>query len=395
MPAAANAVNASVLVAGGGSAGLAAAIAAARQGASTILVERLGMLGGMGTAALVHSICGLYEPADDGGPPRWANPGFPREFAERLIARGGASAPVRMGRMHVLPHHPPTFARVADEFVAETTGLTILLHAEILSADPATGTVEMVSRGRRETMRATAWIDATGDAELARLAGAATERAPLDRLQRPAFIFALHGVASGALEDDARLRLAAKIAHAVRGDRLPEGALGTAIRATAPGEAYITIDLAHYDPDAPGRLEIEGRALATTLTAFLRDEVDGFAQARIGAFPVRAGIRESHRVVGRATLTAADLERGADFPDAAARATWPMELRETHHGPRLRYGRPTGIPLGCLRARDVDRLFVAGRCISCDHEAQASIRVMGTCLATGEAAGRAAALSAA
>ncbi len=94
-------------------------------------------------------------------------------------------------------------------------------------------------------------------------------------------------------------------------------------------------------------------------------------------------------------LETRDLEIGARFEDSIALATWPMELRENNRGPRLRYpekNRPCEIPLRALRARDHRNLFVAGRCIASSHEAQASIRVIGTCLATGEAAGIAAAL---
>ncbi|MEW6270282.1 MAG: FAD-dependent oxidoreductase, partial [Thermodesulfobacteriota bacterium] len=99
--------------------------------------------------------------------------------------------------------------------------------------------------------------------------------------------------------------------------------------------------------------------------------------------------------LGERRIETSDLEQGATFADAVALATWPMEMREQPTGPRLRFprdGRPTQIPLGALRARYVPNLLVAGRCISASHEAQASLRVIGTCLATGEAAGLAAGL---
>ncbi|EDY21689.1 hypothetical protein CfE428DRAFT_0934 [Chthoniobacter flavus Ellin428] len=111
--------------------------------------------------------------------------------------------------------------------------------------------------------------------------------------------------------------------------------------------------------------------------------------------PLAPGVRESRRIVGRYRLEAVDIETGAQFEDAVAFAAWPMELRETATGPRLRFPtgeEPCGIPLRALQARDDDALLMAGRCISCSHEAQASVRVIGTCLATGEAAGLAAAL---
>lgn len=390
-----------VLVAGGGSAGLAAAVASARLGARTVLVERHGSLGGMASAALVHSICGLYQLPVKGGPPVLTNDGFTTEFARRLEAAGGASGPVRMGRVDVLLQRPAIFAMLADQIVRETPGLTVRLHSEVLAAGE---TVTLSCRGRTEILRPGAQIDATGDAVLAFLRGAECEMEPTERLQRPAFIFALGGVSAEELSDEARLRLARKITLAVRAGRLPEGALGAHVRESSQaGEVFVTIDLTggpDFDPLDPvclTRLEMEGRDLATQLIEFFRQEVEGFSQTYVAAWPSRAGVRESWRIVGRYRLEADDLTKGTQFSDTVAFATWPMELRETATGPRLRYPTgemPCGVPLRALQSRDVDDLFMAGRCISCSHEAQASIRVIGTCLATGEAAGLAAALQA-
>ena len=113
-----------VLVAGGGSAGLAAAVAAARSGAQTLLVERHGCLGGMVPSAFVHSICGLYRLADQPDP-ILINPGFPTEFARRLLASGGAYGPVRMGRVDVLLHDPAAFSALCDRLVGETPNLEV------------------------------------------------------------------------------------------------------------------------------------------------------------------------------------------------------------------------------------------------------------------------------
>src|SRR5271154_3033436 len=138
-----------VVVAGGGSAGLAAAVAAARLGARTLLVERNGLLGGMASAALVHSICGLYRlpkgegrgggrdswrPADGRAAPELANEGFAAEFARRLLAAGGASGPVRMGRVEVLLQRPVAFAQLCDVMAQETPNLEIRLQSEIVTA---------------------------------------------------------------------------------------------------------------------------------------------------------------------------------------------------------------------------------------------------------------------
>jgi hypothetical protein len=393
-----------VLVVGGGSAGVAAAVAAARCGARTMLVERHGFLGGMATAALVHSICGLYLLQDAAGA-TYANPGFAAEFAMRLLHSGGASGPVRMGRLDVLLHQPTAFAALADQVVCEA-GVELRLHSEVIAAwaEPEIRAVELCCRGARQLIEPRVVIDASGDAALAALAGAGFEQEESSRLQRPAFIFALQGVDPGVLDDQGRLLLAHRIASAVRSGTLPTGALGTALRATGRrGEAMVTIDLdgppgARYEPTDPAclaALEVHGRRLAQLLAAFLAREVAGCASSYIAAFPARVGIRESRRVIGEYRIESDDVLRGARFADGVALATWPMEMREQATGARFRFsehGRPYDIPLRTLRAREIGNLLVAGCCISASHEAQASLRVIGTCLATGEAAGLAAAL---
>lgn len=388
-----------VLVAGGGSAGLAAAVAAARGGAQALLVERHGALGGMASAALVHSVCGLYKLPGAGDAPELANGGFAAEFAERLLRCGGASGPHRLGRVDVLLQRPAAFAFLADEFARETPGLTVQLHTEIIAAGRESAM--LTCRGQTWEIAVRAAVDATGDAVLASLRGAACEMASPERLQRPAFIFALGGVPPEALGDDARLRLARRVTEAVREGRLPQGAMGVHFRASPqPGEAYVTIDLTGgpafhpLDPDCLTRLETEGRAIADALTRLLQSENADFAHAYIAAWPSRAGVRESRRVIGQRRIETADIEAGTAFPDAVAHSAWPIELRETAGGPKWRFpvdNRSCGIPLAALRARDDDTLYMAGRCLSCSHEAQAALRVIGTCLATGEAAGKAAA----
>ena len=392
-----------VCVAGGGSAGLAAAIASARLGARTLLIERHGSLGGMASAAFVHSICGLYRLPAKGAEARMANAGFAAEFGRKLLATGDATGPVRMGRVDVLLHRPATFARLADRLAqAEAPNLLVVLHTEI--ADATQRSVTLACRGSSRTVRAKIWVDATGDAVLATLRGVPSEMEAPERLQRPAFIFAVGGVAPEALDDDGRLRLARKLVTAVQAGTLSGGMLGAHFRASPQaGEAFVTIDLVGgpgFDPlDAGclGSLEMEGRELGEQLVDFLRAEAVGFAACYVAAWPSRAGVRESRRVVGEYRIETDDVAAGADFADTVAYSAWPMELRETAQGPRLRFPleeRACGIPLRALRARGSENLFVAGRCLSCSHEAQASLRVIGTCLATGEAAGLAAALTA-
>jgi hypothetical protein len=247
---------------------------------------------------------------------------------------------------------------------------------------------------RRVAVEAAAWVDATGDAQLAQLAGAPCEIAPSERLQRPAFIFTLSGVEPGALDADGRVRLAARIAAGVRSGALHAGALGASFRA-ADDTAYVTLDLAapSYDPTDAAQtvsLRAQGRALATALHAFLTTNAPGFASARIAEMAAQLGIRESRRVIGDTILTGQHILDASQPADTVAQAAWPLELRESSHGPRWRFpasAAPAGIPLSALRWRGTAARYVAGRCLSCDHEAQASIRVIGTALAIGAALG--------
>lgn len=396
-----------VIVAGGGSAGLAAAVAAARAGAKTLLIERTGALGGMVTASLVHSICGLYR-LTSGPDAKLGHSGFPVEFAQRLLATGGAHGPVRLGRVDILLQQPVAFARVADEFAGAEKNLTVRFHTELSAVEASDGavhSVEILCRGLREQVAARAFVDTTGDGTLAWLAGAEYELAPT--LQRPAFIFGLAGVAAGAVADEARMRVAQQIVAGVRAGEIPQGALGAHFRQTVrSGEVFVTLDLDNPEagpvfnplcPDSLGAMEAYGRQLASALAVFLQKEAEGFSDSYIAAFPARVGIRESRRICGEYQINADDIVNGSTFGDAVAVSTWPIEMREQATGPRLRFpegNRSCDIPLRALRVRGFENLFVAGRCLSSSHEAQAALRVIGTCLAMGEAAGIAAGLKA-
>ncbi|MDB6078173.1 MAG: hypothetical protein JWO82_1920, partial [Akkermansiaceae bacterium] len=254
-------------------------------------------------------------------------------------------------------------------------------------------------RGGGMEIEASSLVDASGDAVAAALLGRDSEMTSGARLQRPAYVFGIR--TAGPVE--LGLAVAARIVAGVRGGDLPPGALGLHFRASGrAGEIFGTLDLAAqeqaYDPLDPAclsLLESTGREIASTTLAYLTRHAPDWAGAYICQWPVRAGVRESRRWQGRAILTGPQILAGTRQKDDIALATWPLEFRETNRGPKLRYAeedRPAGIPLDCLRPAFSDSLFVAGRCLSCDHDAQASIRVMGTCIATGQAAGTAAAI---
>ncbi|MES2660520.1 MAG: FAD-dependent oxidoreductase [Verrucomicrobiota bacterium] len=387
-----------VAVIGGGSAGLAAAVTAARQGARTLLIERHGYPGGMGTASLVHTFCGLYLLRNEPGAVL-ANPGFATEMAERMIAATGMG-PVRMGRVDVLPQHPVEFVRIADELISAEPLIELRLHTEVTSVSRREDwEIGISGRAGARSLTARALVDASGDAVVAAMLGQESAMVEAPRLQRPAYVFGVHR--SGDLGDAERLETVGLVMEGIREGAVSSDAMGLTFRSSGrAAEVFGTLDLSggeNYDPLDAGcltRLEIQGRAIAARTVAWLAGKSDHWKGAYVSHWPVRAGVRESRRWIGEYVLTGADLLNGNRFDDEIALATWPMEFRENARGPKLRFphdNQPAVIPLRSLKPAGIERLFVAGRCISTDHEAQASIRVMGTCFATGEAAGRVAA----
>ena len=158
-----------VVVLGGGPAGIAAAASAAAQGRKTLLVERYGFLGGMATAGMVSTICGLYHSSPSGAPEP-INEGFAESFARRLVAMPGCQKPVRRGRSFVLPYTPFAFACLADDLVAAVTQLDVYLHAYLVGVEAGPSRIDAlrIARSRRWPARAGHRATVSGPCDLAR-----------------------------------------------------------------------------------------------------------------------------------------------------------------------------------------------------------------------------------
>ena len=398
-----------VAIVGGGSAGLAAAVSAARVGSRTLLVERSELLGGNASLAYVHTICGLFAPAD-AGDASWVHPGFPRRFAEGLRDAGAAAAPERAGRVHVLPVWPPRLAAYADRLCAATSDLEVWKRTELVGValpreDAGCATLRLrPAAGGEVSVEARIVIDATGDASVAALCGADCAAARPSELQIPSFIFRMGGVDTSELTGFARLRVTHALAGAVRTGALPAGSESVLVRrGEAADEVYVTLNLPRptdppYDPlDAAclARLERRAREGAQRVADFLRDSRPAFEKCHVLAWPQRVGVRETRRLQGLECVTREDVLSGRVRDDEVARSSWPIELWSDHRRARFEYPEaPCSVPLGALVSRSHARLGAAGRCLSASHEALGALRVIGTALATGEAVGIAAALAA-
>lgn len=414
-----------VLVVGGGNAGCAAALAAARHGARTMLVERYGFLGGTATASMVGPWMTFHS-----GSKRIVG-GIAQEIVERLQRKGGSP-----GHLHdssdyvatITPFDPEIHKALLFEMMREA-GVELLLHAYFLRAVTSDASVEgavFATVGGERTYRAPVTIDATADAYVAAAAGVATQQGDeRGRVQPASLMFRLSHVdlaktATYVRMHPDQMRTSLK-AHertapaltAVAGlydlwnDALEHSEVDIPRELVSffisPYADEVTVNMTRVtnidplDPDDLTRAEVEARMQVMQLLDFFRKRVPGFENARLAATGTQIGVRESRRIVGEYTLTRDDVLQGRHFEDAVARSAYPIDIHNPSGSGTVTHRLPEGesyeIPYRCLVPATIDGLLVAGRCISTTHEALASTRLTPTVMTLGQAAGTAAALS--
>jgi hypothetical protein len=391
-----------VAIIGGGSAGCAAAVAAAREGARTLLVEQGGFLGGTGVAVL-DTFYGFYAP---GGTQRVVE-GIGWELCQHLISTGQAfERPNTYGAGTGVTYEPEALKLAWDRLTADA-GAQVLHHCRLIAAIAdgrrITGVVVDTKAGPRR-LTARAFIDASGDAELAWRAGAAVDRPSAEnRVQPLTTTFRLAGVDITQTSSKELHRLMARAADS--GDYNLPRREGSSHRTVLPGVVHTNMTrvsgIDATDPFALSRAEREGRRQAHEYVRFLVNEVPGYEHAYVLGTAVWIGVRETRRLHGRYTLTRDDVLGARDFEDAIARCGAPVEDHDGGGSTIWEYvgpdgapsGQTYGIPYRCLIPADFDNALVAGRCLSATHDAHASVRSMAQCMAMGQAAGTAAALA--
>ncbi len=381
-----------VLVCGGGPAGVAAAVMAARGGAKVLLIERYGRLGGMAVHARVAPLMGRSDSP------------FVREVLTRI---GGVKIdPDRLDLQY------------AD--LVQEAGVDLLLHAwacETLLEENRVAGTRQVSKQGMLIVRAKVTVDATGEGDVAFGAGAEFEQGregdgllqPMSIMYTVAGLDDARAIYCGSEEEARKLLIEGQswesiVQRAQQAGELPEnvGVVRT-YRTSRPGEAVINATQVNYVDGTKvkdlTKAELDGRRQALAILDFLRKHGPGYENAYIAGMPAVIGVRETRRILGVDHLTRDDLIAGRRRDDAVVRkASFVIDIHNPA-GPGQAEGfaaqvKPYDIPYGCLVPKELDGLLVAGRCISGSHEAHASYRVQQIAMAIGSAAGAAAAIAA-
>ncbi|WP_309570798.1 FAD-dependent oxidoreductase, partial [Deinococcus sp.] len=414
-----------VIVAGGGTAGAMAGIAAARTGARVLVVEAQGSLGGTGTNAWVTPLMRNVSAGEN------LNRGLTDELKRRLDARGdGATDPAGNDNWF----NPEGMKFVLERMLLGSGG-EVLFHTHVVEPVMDGERIESLvvhNKGGLQALRAAVFIDATGDADVAALAGVPMRGGDEDGVhQAMSLRFTLAGVdterLSAFLTGQGQGQESAQFMHfwMVWGKKstlepLFRRAVNEAVLLERDGDYFqgfsvpgrpgeisfncprIRADL--HDGADPWQLsaaQVDGREAIDRLTAFCRAFLPGCEAAFIGVVAPMVGIRESRRITGEYTLTLEDILDCAHFPDSICRNHYPVDIHSVREGAKLLHDREGSapyfakdayheIPFRCIVPLGVANLLAPGRAASSTFEAQSSIRVQQNCHSMGEAAGIAA-----
>jgi hypothetical protein len=429
-----------VIVAGGGTAGVPAAVAAARNGARTLLVEKNGFLGGVPTAAMVSCFLSFHNMRGE-----QVAGGIPQEIVERLLAKGGAIPPGHLFNPYgntysVTPFDAETLKLVLAEMAREA-GVRQLLHSfvdDVLLEGPRLRGIHLVNKGGGAIATADVLVDCTGDGDLAARAGAAFEKGsgrdghlmPMGLLFRLANVDIEPTIQTMRehpdqfiLGEDPYMNRTPEelIAQVKRFEDIPvitgfwdliEAKQKTGefpptrkrlILYISPTPGVVQVNTAAVvgkdgtDPRDLTDAENEIRATARQLWQFFRNYVPGFERCTLLDVAPEIGVRETRRIAGLCTVSLDDVLTGREFDDAIGRGAYCVDIHEPDGSIRhlhIEDGKSYTIPYRALVPRGLDGLLLAGRCISADHEALGALRVEVPCMVEGQAAGVAAALCA-
>jgi len=396
-----------LIVCGGGLAGVAAAVSAAREGMRVLIAERTGSFGGAMSNALVYPFC-PYWTAENKAVTKIINSGLFTEMRTRAYQKEFGEAEYTLAVLPIgledgdnkLRFFSPEFMKAALDDMVHEAGVDVLFHTDIFAVrteDRSVRAVKAATRAGEISLEADYYIDATGDGALFWLAGCETLLGrPEDHLTQPmTTCFRVCNIDVDAYRKDLpRLQALYKEEQAAgritnpRENLLQFYGLGDGI------VHYNTTRIVKRDPTDPADLsaaEMEARAQAIEVFSFLKKNSDAYKNAVLISVASEIGVRESRKLVGEHILTEEELFAEVPFEDSIALGNYDVDIHSPDGtGTRIRKferARYYRIPYRSLLPKEYDNLLVAGRCISATHEAQSSVRIMPICVSMGEAAG--------
>lgn len=381
-----------VIVCGGGFAGSMAAIAAAREGLTVLLLEKSGALGGAAHLNQVNPFMTTYEHKPVNG----VIPGLFAAFSRKLMDCGGSlsiDGPLTL-------YFNEEYVKIVLDEMTDLPGLTVLFHSTVIGAvtdGRKLTAVEYLNVAGRETAFADYFIDASGDALLCRLAGAGTRlgRQNDHKCQPMTLCFRMGNVDTDRFwqEDYEKMNRLWKERQA-KGELMNPRENILAFPHIIPGILHLNTTrllLSPADPEEKSRAEKLGRKQMLEMYDFLRKNAPSCKEATLLTSASEIGVRESYMIDGEYTITEEDLLSCTKFPDAIATGSYGVDIHSPDgSGTRMRaipHGEFYTIPYRATVSRDFDNLLAAGRCLSSTHEAQSAYRVMPIVAAIGEGVG--------
>lgn len=387
-----------VAVVGGGMSGIAAAIGSAACGIKTVLIERSPYFGGIGTHGGVSALCGIYS----GNKAVQVVGGVAQKLIDYLVKRGENASPTMNVFSHaIILYDAEIMKQVLDELM-EQSGSDFILNAQVIQASVGNEKITKITCADDEGLfeiEAKAFADATGDANLANMAGSETFFGDNGKIQMSTLVMVVSGFSNNLNINDEILENALK---AAKQDGIgPMTKLRTHVWRTLKG-GHLQLSLPNYslkgiDSRSLTEAECACRKMADAYIRAMRKYIPGMENCYLLKTGPRIGIRESRRVACVNMLDAETAIAGTRFADCIARCGWPMEIHDKLDSTSSYLHENNGdwfeIPLGCIKAKSPSNLWCCGRNIGVDRRVLSSARVMGTGMATGQAAGVAAALT--
>ena len=387
-----------VVVVGGGSAGIAAAVGAADFGARTLLIERSPYFGGQATNCSIPTYDGFFTRAE---PLEQVVGGVGQKVIDKLSMMNACQQPLRSPWGNVMvPVNNEAVKFVLDSCIEES-GADFLLHTQVIDAKVIDGeikAIECVDDNGKFTINALAFVDASGECNLAAMAGGEIFTPKSADMQVGTLLTRYGGVSQKV---DIRPQRIKEAISKARSSGIGPMSKDSGFAMRVPGSNDVITILANecvdgLDSASLTLAEVAARKQARAYLQAFRQFLPGFEEAYISQSGPQIGIRETRHTVGDYMITREDVIQAKRHEDAIARGCWPVE-RHSNPGALAAYewilnDSYYDIPLRSLKVKGLKNLWAAGRAVSCDLIAFASIRVMGTAFATGHAAGVAAAV---